>query len=108
MAARCCTRTLGGAGINSMSISAEVVSMRSASLVLAVLACGACAGDATGSKSGRTYSAPYASEVVESTVSTSLTGGGTFPCTNTYAMNGTLTITIDESSGAMVGSAQIA
>src|SRR6185436_9573643 len=42
-----------------------------------------------------------------STVSTSLTGGGTFPCTNTYTMSGTLTVTIDSVTGAAVGQAHI-
>lgn len=82
--------------------------MRAFSLAVAVLACIACAGDATGSSKGTTYSAPYAANVVETTTSTSLTGGGTSTCTNTYAMTGTLTITIDNSSGAATGSAQVA
>ncbi len=83
--------------------------MRAVPLVVAILACGACAGDAsTGTTStAKTYTGPYSAQVVESTVSTSLSGGGTFPCTNTYTMSGTVTLTIDDATGAMVGSAQI-
>lgn len=81
--------------------------MKALSLAVVLLASGACAGDATGSSKGTTYSAPYAANVVETTTSTSLTGGGTSTCTNTYAMTGTLTITIDNASGAVSGSAQI-
>jgi hypothetical protein len=80
--------------------------MRSASLALAILVCGACAGDATGS-SGTTYSATYVANVIETTVSTSLTGGGTSTCTNTYTMMGGLTLTIDNASGAVTGTAQV-
>lgn len=80
--------------------------MRTTSSVLAMLLCAACGGDATGS-SGTTYSAPYAANVVETTTSTSLTGGGTMTCTNTFTMTGTLTITMNSSSGPASGSAQI-
>ncbi len=55
----------------------------------------------------KTFTGPYTAQVVESTVSTSLTGGGTFPCTNTYTMSGTLTMMIDETGSAVVGSAQV-
>jgi hypothetical protein len=55
----------------------------------------------------KTYTGPYSAQVVESTVSTSLTGGGTFACTNTYTMSGTLTMTIGPTGSATVGSAQI-
>jgi hypothetical protein len=82
--------------------------MRACLLVVASLICGACAAATTdASPTARTYTGPYSAEVMESTVSTSLTGGGTFPCTNTYTMSGTLTMTIDQVAGAMVGSAQI-
>jgi hypothetical protein len=82
--------------------------MRACLLVVASLMCGACAGDTTDvSTTATTYTGPYSAQVVESTVSTSLTGGGTFPCTNTYTMSGTLTMTIDQVAGAMIGSAQI-
>jgi len=81
--------------------------MRAALLAVAIVTCGGCAGDATGSSKGTTYSAPYAANVTEGIVSTSLTGGGTMVCIYTYAMTGTLTITIDNGSGAVSGSAQI-
>jgi hypothetical protein len=61
-----------------------------------------------GPSTAKTYTGTYSAQVVESTVSTSLTGGGTFPCTNTYTMSGTLTMTINEAAGATIGSAQIA
>lgn len=40
-------------------------------------------------------------------MSTSLTGGGTFACTNTYTMSGTLTMTIGPTGSPTLGSAQI-
>ena len=71
--------------------------------------CGACSASTTdASPTAKTYKGSYSAQVVESTVSTSLTGGGTFPCTNTYTMSGTLTMTIDEASGSTIGPAQIA
>jgi len=82
--------------------------MRACLLVVASLMCGACAAATTDvSATAKTYTGPYSAEVTESTVSTSLMGGGTFPCTNTYRMSGTVTMTIDQAAGAMVGSAQI-
>lgn len=59
------------------------------------------------SSTEKTYTGQYSTQVVESTVSTSLTGGGTFPCTNTYTMSGTLTVTVDSVTGAAVGQARI-
>ncbi|MDB4874471.1 MAG: hypothetical protein JWM41_917 [Gemmatimonadetes bacterium] len=83
--------------------------MRARFLAVALLLCGACAASTTDvATTAKTYTGTYSAQVVESTVSTSLTGGGTFPCTNTYTMAGTMTMTIDQVSGAMVGSAQIA
>lgn len=78
-------------------------------LVATTLLCSGCAaGGSTDGGAGKTYSGTYSATVVESTVSTSLTGGGTFPCTNTYTFSGTLTMTIDQTSGPVSGSAQIA
>ena len=83
--------------------------MRSCLPVVATLLCTACAAATTDVASGaKTYTGTYSAQVVESTVSTSLTGGGTFPCTNTYTMSGTLTMTIGPTGSAAVGSAQIA
>lgn len=48
----------------------------------------------------KTYTGQYSVQVVESTVTVSLQGGGTFPCTNTYTMSGTLTLRVDQSTGA--------
>jgi hypothetical protein len=59
------------------------------------------------SSTGKTYTGQYSTQVVESTVSTSLQGGGTFPCTNTYTMSGTLTVTIDSVTGEAVGQAHV-
>lgn len=83
--------------------------MRAYLLVASCLMCGACAASTTDASSKtKTYRGTYSSQVVESTVSTSLTGGGTFPCTNTYTMSGTLTMTIDESGNpASLGSAEV-
>jgi hypothetical protein len=80
--------------------------MKTIPRVLALLLCGACGG-ATSSPTESFYSAPYAANVVETTVSTSLTGGGTFTCTNTYAMTGTLALTIVNESGSVSGDAQV-
>lgn len=83
--------------------------MRSCLLVVATLLCTACAAGTTDVASGaKTYRGTYSAQVVESTVSTSLTGGGTFPCTNTYTMSGNVTMTIGPTGSAAVGSAQIA
>jgi hypothetical protein len=83
--------------------------MRACLLVVSSLICGACAAATTDvSSTAKTYTGPYSAQVVESTVNTSLTGGGTFACTNTYAMSGTLTMTIDQQGSVMIGSAQIA
>jgi len=80
--------------------------MRTCLLLAASLLCG-CAG-ATDVNSGRkTYTGPYSATFVESTVSTSLQGGGTFPCTNTYTMTGILTMTIGPNDRSTVGTAQI-
>lgn len=78
-------------------------------LVAASLLCGACAaaGTTDAGSTAKTYSGTYSATVVESTVSNSLTGGGTFPCTNTYTFSGTLTMTIGQLNGAMLGSAQV-
>ncbi len=83
--------------------------MRTCLLVAASLFCTACAaaGTTDAASSGKTYAGPYTAQVVESTVSTSLTGGGTFACTNTYTMSGTLAMTIGPTGAAAVGSAQI-
>jgi hypothetical protein len=77
-------------------------------VVAASLLCSACAAGTTDvASSAKTYTGSYSAQVVESTVSTSLTGGGTFPCTNTYTMTGTLTMTIGQAVSTTVGSAQI-
>jgi hypothetical protein len=83
--------------------------MRTFFTVAAICLSAACAGSTTGvsPSTAKTYSGTYSAQVVESTVSTSLQGGGTFPCTNTYTMSGTLTMTIDQVSGALIGSAEI-
>ena len=82
--------------------------MRTCLLAVASLLCAACSASTTdGSAKAKTYTGTYSAVVVESTISTSLTGGGTFPCTNTYTMSGTLTMTIDDAAGAKIGSAQI-
>jgi hypothetical protein len=82
--------------------------MRTSFTVAAICLSAACAGSTTGVvPTAKTYSGTYSAQVVESTVSTSLQGGGTFPCTNTYTMSGTLTMTIDQVSGVLVGSAQV-
>jgi hypothetical protein len=46
----------------------------------------------------KTYTGQYSVQVVESTVTVSLQGGGTFPCTNTYTMSGTITLKVDQST----------
>ena len=77
--------------------------------VAATFVCSGCAAaGSTDAGAGKTYSGTYSATVVESTVSTSLTGGGTFPCTNTYTFSGTLTMTIDQANGAVNGAAHIA
>jgi hypothetical protein len=82
--------------------------MRTSLLFAGSLLCGACsAGTTDVSASAKTYVGPFSAEVVESTVTTSLTGGGTFPCTNTYTMSGTMTMTVDEAGGAVRGSARL-
>src|SRR5260221_11808386 len=74
-------------------------------LIVSILMCTAGAATATtdASSTAKTYTGPYSAQVVESTISTSLQGGGTFPCTNTYTMSGTLRMTIDQVSAVMVG-----
>ena len=81
--------------------------MRSYLTAAAMCACMACASATDVSSTAKTYSGVYSTQVVESTVSTSLTGGGTFPCTNTYTMSGTITMTIDQAAGAVAGSAHV-
>src|SRR5258708_34281383 len=83
--------------------------MRMCLLIVAALVCTACAATTTtdASSTAKTYTGQYSAQVVESTISTSLTGGGTFPCTNTYTMSGTLTMTIDQAGGVVVGLAQV-
>jgi hypothetical protein len=83
--------------------------MRTCLLVAAGLLCSACAAAGTTdvTSKAKTYTGPYSAQVVESTVSTSLTGGGTFACTNTYTMSGTLTMTLGATGSATVGSAEI-
>ena len=81
--------------------------IRIASLAVVILVCSACGSDATGSSKGTTYKAAYAANVVETIVSTSLTGGGSSTCTYTYAMTGILTITLDNTTGPASGSAQV-
>jgi hypothetical protein len=84
--------------------------MRTCLLAVAALLCSACAAAGTTdvvASTAKTYTGPYSAQVVESTVTTSLTGGGTFPCTSTYTMSGTLTITIGQAGNATLGTAQI-
>src|SRR5258708_5575029 len=83
--------------------------MRMCLLIVAALLCTPCAATTTtdASSTAKPYTGQYSAQVVESTISTSLTGGGTFPCTNTYTMSGTLTMTIDQAGGVVVGSAQV-
>jgi hypothetical protein len=88
----------------------SVTLMRTCLLIAASLVCGGCAAgltDGPTSKTAKTYTGTYSATVVESTVTTSLQGGGTFPCTNTFTFSGTLTMTIDDATGGMTGSAQI-
>jgi hypothetical protein len=66
-----------------------------------------CSGMTDASSTAKTYTGQYSTQVVESTVSTSLLGGGTFPCTNTYTMSGTLTVAIDSVTGAAIGQAHV-
>ena len=65
------------------------------------------AGTTDVSASAKTYTGPFSAEVVESTVTTSLLGGGTFPCTNTFTMSGTLTMIVDQAGAAVTGSARL-
>jgi hypothetical protein len=74
--------------------------MRISSIVLASVLCGACAAGDTEPKNIKVYAGDYSVQVIESTVTQSLQGGGTFPCTNTYRMTGTLTLKVDQSTGA--------
>src|SRR3954463_11766398 len=77
-------------------------------LLLTTIACSACAAaDSNGTSASKTYTGPFTAQVVESTVSTSLTGGGTFPCTNSYTMSGTLTVTINDATSGTLGVAQV-
>jgi hypothetical protein len=46
--------------------------------------------------------------MVETTVGTSLTGGGSTTCTNTYTLSGTLTLRVTESGTSVTGSAVVA
>ena len=80
--------------------------MRACLLVVASLMCVACSATSTGEPSATTYTGPFSAQIVESTVTTSLLGGGTFPCTNTYTFSGTLSVQIDK-AGAATGSAHI-
>src|SRR4051812_39712607 len=80
--------------------------MRVCLLVLASLLSAGCSG-MTDASTAKTYTGQYSTQVVESTVSTSLMGGGTFPCTNTYTMSGTLTVAIDSVTGAAIGQARV-
>jgi len=45
--------------------------------------------------------------MVETTVSNSLTGGGTFTCTNTFIVSGTLSMQLETSGNLLVGVATI-
>lgn len=77
--------------------------MRTYLLVASCLMCGACAASTTETDTSpktKTYTGTYSAQVVESTVTVSLVGGGTHPCTNTYTMSGTVTMTITESSSS--------
>jgi len=71
--------------------------MRKPLLLAASLLCGACSSTSEPS-SLKTYTGQYSVQVVESTVTVSLQGGGTFPCTNTYNMSGTITLKVDQST----------
>ena len=68
--------------------------MRKHLLLSALLLSGACSS-ASEPSATKTYVGQYSVQVTESTVSVSLQGGGTFPCTNSYTMSGTLTLKID-------------
>jgi hypothetical protein len=89
-------------------MSLSKAAMRLCLLVVGSLLCGACAAGTTdASAKTKTYTGPFSAQVVESTVTTSLQGGGTFPCTNTYTMSGVLSMKIDQAGSAIAGSAQI-
>jgi hypothetical protein len=81
--------------------------MRAPLSTAALLLCGACAGSTDVSATARVFTGSYSVQVVESTISTSLLGGGTFPCTNTSTMSGTVAMTVDTVGGVMSGSAQV-
>ena len=84
--------------------------MRARLMVATSFLCAACSATTDASSNAKVYTGTYSVDVVESTVSTSLTGGGTFPCTNTYRMSGALTMSINSaaSTGSSLGTAQIA
>lgn len=69
-----------------------------ASLVAVSLLSVACPS-ISGPSTLKTYKGQYSMQVVESTVTVSLQGGGTFPCTNTYTMSGTITLKVDQATG---------
>jgi hypothetical protein len=69
-----------------------------ASLLAASLLSVACPS-ISGPSTLKTYTGQYSVQVVESTVTVSLQGGGTFPCTNTYTMSGTVTLKVDQATG---------
>src|SRR4249919_54437 len=64
----------------------------------ALLLCAACSST-SGPSTVKIYTGQYSVQVIESTVTVSLQGGGTFPCTNTYTMSGTITLKVDQSTG---------
>lgn len=60
-----------------------------------------------GPGTGSSYTGSYSGVMVETTIGTSLTGGGTFPCTNTYTLSGTLTMRLTQSGSSVTGSAVV-
>ena len=56
---------------------------------------------------GTIYSGGYSGTMVETTVSTSLTGGGTFACANSYIVSGTLSMQLQVSGSLVTGTATI-
>src|ERR1051326_2130665 len=81
--------------------------MRASLLAGVGLLCNACAGSPAVPPGRKVYAGQFSAVVVESTVTTSLQGGGTFPCTNTYTMSGTITMTIDPSPSGSTGNAKL-
>lgn len=80
-------------------------SMRAVSWMVACAVCAACSGSTTDPEPVRTvYTGTFSVALAATTESTSLTGGGTQTCTNSFVLSGTATATLtDEGAGVLRG-----